>query len=213
MTTLTPCTNMRLFGGVSFAYLPPCGRHNPGGSGMGPNYRCLTRAAPGVVAWVVASTVAIRSAAGQDLAVLKKGCEGGEAADCRRLGLAHREGHGVRKDMAYAAASFRKACDGGDAAGCTSLADLHLRGMGVPRDEARAASLSERACEGGDPFGCIAPATPRRAPRSEQDTEGGRACPRTPAAPLPSTGRPATAASARRAGGSRRPPSVRPSNR
>src|SRR3990172_10492991 len=123
---------------------------------MGTGCRRLTSTGLGVVACVVASTMAVPRAAGEDLAALKKSCEAGKAGDCRLLGLRHADGIGVKQDEAAAAAFFRRArdlsqrdCDRGDAEGCMGLAILYQEGWGVPRDRARAIALYQGACDRG----------------------------------------------------------------
>jgi TPR repeat protein len=54
----------------------------------------------------------------QSLALLEKGCNGGDAFGCFNLGAVYESGDDVPKDTARAAAYYQRACDHSDAEGC-----------------------------------------------------------------------------------------------
>src|ERR1041385_180466 len=64
-------------------------------------------------------------------------CGGGTAENCLALGDKSRDGVGVAKDPARAAAAYQVACDGGVLAACKQLGAAYLSGSGVPQDTAR----------------------------------------------------------------------------
>lgn len=61
----------------------------------------------------------------RSLALLEKGCNGGDAWGCFNLGALYETADGgVQKDIARAAGYYRRACDGGDAEACQRLGAL-----------------------------------------------------------------------------------------
>lgn len=91
---------------------------------------------------VPAATVAV--------ALWQRGCEGGDPAGCRALGIAYLQGFGVPRGNAPASVWLKRACDGGDGRGCRELADLAKRRGAL--DEA--AEFMAKACRGGEVQAC-----------------------------------------------------------
>jgi TPR repeat protein len=87
---------------------------------------------------------------GCGLAAARKGCDAGQAADCRELGLLHENGRGVAKDVAAAALLYDKACRGGDVPACFYLATLYTFGLkGVFENAAREQAALDTAKAAG----------------------------------------------------------------
>lgn len=82
------------------------------------------------------------------------GCAGGFGPACHLLGLQYRDGTGVAKDPARAAAYFQKGCDGGHGASCASLGVAFEDGVGVAKDVPRAFALFRKACDATDRWAC-----------------------------------------------------------
>lgn len=82
-------------------------------------------------------------------------CEAGHAASCATLAVMHREGTGVAKDWAKAAALGEQACAKDVMLGCRVAAGAKLGGEGAKRDRAGAIALYDKACLGGDGTGCV----------------------------------------------------------
>ena len=91
---------------------------HPGGD-PGDTARACTDAG---TTWIYGKGVARDLAAA--LALLEKGCDGGDAMGCFNLGVLHEGEEGVPKDLARAAEYYKRACDGGDAEGCERRAYL-----------------------------------------------------------------------------------------
>jgi hypothetical protein len=72
---------------------------------------------------------------------LERGCAGGGAGACVKLGQALLDGTTVARDERRAAAAFQRACGQRDPDGCMRLADLHERGTGVARNASIAITL------------------------------------------------------------------------
>ncbi len=91
-------------------------------------------------------------------ALYEKGCSGGVALGCERLGRLHIAGKGVAQDAAKALGLLRKGCDGGEDTSCAAAADLLASGSGdaVPADAAAAKELHQRACQGTVASSCAA---------------------------------------------------------
>lgn len=66
------------------------------------------------------------------------------------LGLMHREGKGVRKDINKALEWYQKAADAGDATGLAILAQLYADGKELPPNPAKAIALAKTAAEKGN---------------------------------------------------------------
>jgi TPR repeat protein/serine/threonine protein kinase len=81
-------------------------------------------------------------------------CDGGEVADCSRLGDMYLSGRGVATDNNRAVQLLQKSCDGGDAPGCTNLGLMYENGQEVPKDNNRAVQLLQKGCDGGNAHGC-----------------------------------------------------------
>src|SRR5262245_34152755 len=104
------------------------------------------RGLSGIVFLAAVSLAVVAGAQADDVAVLRQGCEAGNAEACLRLARMFTGGEGVPRDPAAgtaffekAGALFRKECDQGEPGSCTRLAQLYRAGSGVPKDLARAA--------------------------------------------------------------------------
>lgn len=110
--------------------------------------------AAGVLLKEAASNRQERSTA---VALLRDGCNRGDARSCTALGLTNFQGDEEASqgaDYARAASLFRQACDQGDRAGCFNLGVLYRDGLGVGQDYSIARSLFQRVCEDGGDDGC-----------------------------------------------------------
>src|SRR5262249_36061707 len=74
----------------------------------------------------------------------------GVAIACVNLATLHKDGNGVTRDLARAAALFRSSCERGAAEGCNELGALYEGA----RDYPQAASLYETSCNGGLASAC-----------------------------------------------------------
>jgi len=83
-----------------------------------------------------------------------RGCDGGDAHGCYRLGVLYEGGSGVPADTARAATVYQRACDGGELPACSNLGRLYAVGIGVEHDAGRAVVLFRKACDGGNAGGC-----------------------------------------------------------
>lgn len=77
----------------------------------------------------------------------RKAAVAGHGGAAYRLGIAHRNGSGVRRDAAEAARWFRLAADKDVPAAMFMLANAYREGDGVPLDESEALHLYEAAAE------------------------------------------------------------------
>ena len=107
--------------------------------------------------------------------LFRRGCDGSSCrrsnlAGCVNVGRAHRDGIGVDKDEAKAAAVFNEACerpiDDEDphsaenrARACSLQGALYLAGEGIAKNLERGRELTELGCDRGDSFGCFNAAT------------------------------------------------------
>lgn len=82
-------------------------------------------------------------------------CEAGDAGSCATLAVMHRDGIGVTKDWAKAAALADQACQKDVAAGCRTLAAAKLAGEGTDKDAKGALALLDKVCQAGDGMGCV----------------------------------------------------------
>lgn len=78
----------------------------------------------------------------------------GHAGAAYRLGIAWRDGYGVKTDHAEAVRWLRRASDAGIAAAQFLLANAYREGDGVPRDDAEALRLYAAAAEQDHPEAC-----------------------------------------------------------
>ncbi|HJW75583.1 MAG TPA: trypsin-like peptidase domain-containing protein, partial [Thermoleophilia bacterium] len=84
------------------------------------------------------------------VALEERACTGGIARGCDAVGIALRDGQGVARDLARAAALFGKACDLSDGLGCRLLAELTFDGRGVARSAQQSAWLYQKGCSLSD---------------------------------------------------------------
>ena len=86
--------------------------------------------------------------------LLQKGCAGGNAESCSKLGFLYYEGQGVKQDYQKAAQLFQKACDSGEVGGCLGLGVLYETGQGVRQNFSTAKQYYGKACDLGLQLGC-----------------------------------------------------------
>jgi len=86
--------------------------------------------------------------------LFQRACDGGLAAACNNLGLAHQAGQGVPADYERARTAFQRACSAGFAEGCSNEGVLHEHGLGVPVNLGDARRLYFQACRRGSALGC-----------------------------------------------------------
>jgi TPR repeat protein len=84
-----------------------------------------------------------------NLQVLRKAAESGDADAQYRLGLKYAEGEGVAKDPSQAAEWYRKAATHGQPNAQYNLGSLYYKGEGVPKDPAQAAEWYRKAAAQG----------------------------------------------------------------
>jgi len=79
----------------------------------------------------------------------RRGCNGGDAGGCTRLGKMLEMGAGREADFEGALGLYEKACEMGGAWGCARLGALYESARPV-----RALALYRKACEGGYEAAC-----------------------------------------------------------
>lgn len=82
------------------------------------------------------------------------GCSAGAGLGCANLGIMHKNGDGVPRDLKRANELFRSACKLEFGPGCRLLGEAYAEGAGLRPDPRGAASFSIRACLLGDAIGC-----------------------------------------------------------
>src|SRR5438105_15470008 len=65
---------------------------------------------------------------------LRKSCDKGAAADCRKAAWMFVRGEGVPPDVGRGMSLLKKACEGGEFQGCLELGDRYRDGDGVSKD-------------------------------------------------------------------------------
>jgi hypothetical protein len=89
------------------------------------------------------------------LEFLKKGCKGGSADACVRLGRAFEEGAlGAPQNQLRAAGLYEKACQQNLPSACLALATIYATPGGPLESQERAANLLQRACGWRDAGAC-----------------------------------------------------------
>lgn len=95
--------------------------------------------------------------------LFKRGCDDGDPAACRSIGIAYLEGTGLPKTYNAASVWLTRACDsgpggtpgaGGDAIACRVLGAMFVDGVGVKKDPAKGRELIQRACDRKDADAC-----------------------------------------------------------
>lgn len=113
---------------------------------------------------------------------LERDCDEGSAPDVCAFGAwLHREGRGVPKDLARAAALLQRACELGDKRSCVEHAWAQARGEGLPRAEPRARAVLEALCSDEVFTACtrlalLHAATPKASERARAKELLARAC-------------------------------------
>lgn len=103
---------------------------------------------------------------------LERSCEQGSASDvCSFAAWLHREGRGIPKDAARAAALLERGCSLGDKRACAEHAWAQARGEGLPKAESQARGLLGALCDDGVFVACtrlalLHAATPRTEARA-----------------------------------------------
>jgi TPR repeat protein len=90
-----------------------------------------------------------------DAAECTRQCDADDGGSCATLAAMHRDGLGIAKDWAKAAALADRACQKNVAAGCRTLAAAKLTGEGTAKDVQGGLALLDKACAAGDGLGCI----------------------------------------------------------
>ena len=85
----------------------------------------------------------------------EKACGLGYLQACNSLGVMHRFGSGVSKDLSRAAVLFERACNADLGHACLSLAEAYSDGEGVEKNPARALELFERSCALDTNYACF----------------------------------------------------------
>jgi TPR repeat protein len=85
------------------------------------------------------------------VATLRARAEGGDHVAQNALGVAFRDGKGVRADPGEAVVWFRKSAEQGDLEAQISLAVMYFEGRGVDRDPLEGVKWTRRAAEKGHP--------------------------------------------------------------
>ncbi|MBA3503289.1 MAG: sel1 repeat family protein [Myxococcota bacterium] len=84
----------------------------------------------------------------------KQGCEDGDPASCRSIGIAYLEGTGLPKTPNAAAVWLTRACDKDEPIACRVLGAMLFDGVGVKKDPAKGRELMKRACDRKDTDAC-----------------------------------------------------------
>ena len=100
-----------------------------------------------------AACTALARAHGDDVVLLRQGCDLGDGEGCYRLGLA-------LGNTPEGAAAYEQACDAGNAFACTNLGYIAQNGEGMRADLDLAARLYKRGCDGSscsarNDLGCL----------------------------------------------------------
>ena len=85
-----------------------------------------------------------------EIAALRAEANAGDAFSQYNLGVMYRDGDGVPRDYAQAAAWTRKAADQGLAVAQYNLGMIYATGQGVPKDDAQAVAWTRKAAEQED---------------------------------------------------------------
>jgi len=86
-------------------------------------------------------------AAGDNIEVLQKACDSGNAKSCAAVGLLYEKGQGLEQDYKKASELYSKACDMRDANACEALGLLYNDGKGIKQNHKKASELFSKACD------------------------------------------------------------------
>jgi TPR repeat protein len=84
----------------------------------------------------------------------KQGCEDGDPAACRSIGIAYLEGTGLPKTPNAASVWLTRACDKDEPIACRVLGAMMFDGVGVKKDPDKGRALMKRACDRKDADAC-----------------------------------------------------------
>jgi TPR repeat protein len=84
----------------------------------------------------------------------KQGCEDGDPAACRSIGIAYLEGTGLPKTPNAASVWLTRACDKDEPIACRVLGAMLFDGVGVKKDPDKGRELMKRACDRKDADAC-----------------------------------------------------------